>query len=309
MERRARDPSARSAVQRLAPRWAAYWPDLDAGAAARDVLARLEDAIATWGLRDAAVLGGGIVALVCAARRRGSPVVVKVHARGHPEEPELRAEAAALRFWQPTGAVPELLDTRDGGLTILLERLVPGTALDEAGTSFDTRLTVLGRLAARLHGAGLPPADAPPIAAYARSWRGALATDAAALAELDVLLRPAPTDVLVHADLHGGNALRGGRGWTAIDPHAARGDRHADVWALLDPLVPALPGAPAAAPRTARGWIARYAAAADLDPARTAAWTWVRARVTARQLATRAAPAPEDRGWAERLRRMAEALR
>ncbi len=301
--------AARAAADRLVPRWAAFWPGLDVRAAAADVVARLEDATCAWDLRALRILGGGNVALVCAARRRdGRPVVVKVHARGHPGEAELRSEAGALAFWQATGAVPGLLDRRDDDLTLLMDEVRPGTALDATGTDLATRLAVLGGLAARLHRAGPPPPDALPLSAHARGWRRALATDPAALAELDALLAPAATDVLVHADLHGGNALLARDGWKAIDPHAARADRHADVWALLDPLVPALPGDGAGAIRTARERIARYAAAAGLDPDRTTAWTRLRARATAAELHASAAPAPEDRQWAGRLERMADAL-
>jgi hypothetical protein len=299
---------AAAAAERLAPRWTAFWPGLDVRAAAADVVARLEDAAAVWGLRDLRVLGGGNVALVCAAHRGGRPVVVKVHPRGHPGEAELRAEAGALAFWERTGAVPGLLGSRDDDLTMLLDQVRPGTALDAAGVDFDRRLVELGRLAARLHAAGAPPADALPIAAYARDWREALGGDRESLAELDALLVPAATDVLVHADLHGGNALIGTDGWKAIDPHAARADPHADVWGLLDPLVPPLPEAAADAARTARSRVARYAAAAGLDPARATAWTRVRARATASSLCAAGATPPADRRWAQRLERMADAL-
>ena len=70
---------------------------------------------------------------------------------------------------------------------------------------------------------------------YARAWRRVLGDSP--------LLDPADDDVLLHADLHGANALRHGAGWRVIDPHAVRGDRHADVWALIDPLAPAPPDA------------------------------------------------------------------
>jgi hypothetical protein len=299
---------ARAEVARLTPRWRAYWPGADAGAAGRDVVARLAGAVRAWDLEEVRALAGGNVALVCAAARHGRPVVVKVHARGHAEERELRAEAAALAFWQPTGAVPELLGRRDDDLTVLMARVVPGTPLERASLSFDARLTLLGGLARRLHEAGPAPGDALPLEAYAASWRRALERDPASLATLDRLLAPAPTDVLVHADLHAGNALLAGDGWRAIDPHAARADRHADVWALLDPLVPPLPGDPAQAARTARARVARYAQAAGLDPGRAAVWARVRARATAAGLAGRPAPSAADLDWAARLRRMAGAL-
>lgn len=57
----------------------------------------------------------------------------------------------------------------------------------------------------------------------------------------DVRTRADTTDVLLHPDLHGANALRHGAGWRVIDPHAVRGDRQADVWVLIDPLAPVPP--------------------------------------------------------------------
>lgn len=114
--------------------------------------------------------------------------------------------------------------------------------------------------------------------------------------------------MLVHADLHGGNALRSGSGWKTIDPHAVRGDRHADGWALLDPLAPALPPQPDAAVRAARERVAHYAGAAALDPARLAAWTRLRARAEALGLDADPQTPPDDAAWAARLHRLADAL-
>ena len=165
-----------------------------------------------------------------------------------------------------------------------MQRLRPGTTLDDAGLPFEDRLRTLGALAARLHAAGPAPVAFVPLADYAARWRpGALAT-------------PRDDDVLLHADLHGGNVLRDGDGWKVVDPHAARGDRHAEVWALLDPLVPAVPD-----DATARRWVSVCAEAAALDPDRTRTWVHVRAAGEAGDVE------PDDPEWAARLRRMAEA--
>ena len=293
----------------LARRWAAYWPRDDAAAMAADVRARAAAAVAAWSLDGVEVMPGGEVALVLAARRARRPVVLKVHPRGHAETTALAAEGEALAFWQATGAVPALEDRRDDGLTLLLERVVPGTPLDETGASWDERLDVLGALVARLHAPGLPPGPFPHIDGYDPAWRTALAGDPAEHALLADLLRPGARDVLLHADLHGANALRDATGgWRAIDPHAVIGDRHADVWALIDPLAPALPADPDAARAEARARADRYAAAAGMDRGRAAAWVRVRARREARGIEALAAPDPEERAWRERLHRMADAL-
>ena len=205
----------------LPRRWRTYWPDADVERMARDVEARIGHAIAAWALTGAQPLAGGHVGAVLATR----DLVLKVSPRGHTDDVLVASQPAALEHWRPTGIVPVLHGRRDDGFTYLMQRLRPGTTLDDAGLTFEDRLRTLGVLAARLHAAGPAPAAFVPLADYAARWNpGALAT-------------PRDDDVLLHADLHGGNVLRDGDGWKVVDPHAARGDRHADVWALLDPLV------------------------------------------------------------------------
>lgn len=247
---------------------------------ARDVTERARAAAEAWGLGELTPLEGGHVAFVAA----DGDAVLKVHPRGHPDDEQLAAEGEALAAWAPTGAVPRLLDARDGGFTLLMERLAPGTPLDATGVAWEERLEILGGLAKRLHAA--PAAAVPHIGgAYGRHWGDS------------PLLAPAGDDVVLHADLHGGNALRHGDGWRVIDPHAVRGDRHADVWALIDPLAPVAPDR-----ATAWAWVERYAAAAGLDPARAAAWVRLRALAEARN------GADGDAAWRARLQRTAELL-
>jgi streptomycin 6-kinase len=264
----------------LPRRWRTYWPDADVERMARDVEARIDDAIAAWALTDAHPLPGGHVGAVLAT----ADLVLKVSPRGHDDDVLVASQPEALEHWRPSGIVPVLHGRRDDGFTYLMQRMRPGTTLDDAGLGFEDRLHTLGVLAARLHAAGPAPAGFVPLADYAARWNpGALAA-------------PRDDDVLLHADLHGGNVLRDGDGWKVVDPHAARGDRHADVWALLDPLVPAVPD-----DATALRWVAVYAEAARLDPDRARAWVHVRAAGEADDVE------PDDPGWAARLRRMAEA--
>lgn len=255
---------------------------------ARDVHARAGMAVEAWDLRQVRPLSGGNVALVLAT----DDLVLKVHPRGHVDSEQLAAEGTALAAWTSTGAAAELRGRRDDGFTLLLERLVPGTPLDAADVSQEERLEVLGTLVGGLHATSGPvPGSIPHIGgSYARVWRRVLGDTS--------LLAPAEDDVLLHADLHGANALRHGAGWRVIDPHAVRGDRHADVWALIDPLAPVPPDA-----RSAWSWVERYARAANLDPGRAAAWVRLRARGEA------LGGADGDAAWAGRLHRIADLLR
>jgi streptomycin 6-kinase len=269
--------------RRLADRWEAYWPHADPAELVADVEQRLAAATAAWRLEDVAPLDGGMVALTCGAVRDGRPVVLKLNPRGHRDDRQLAAEGDALAFWSATGVAAELLDRRDDGFTLLLERLRPGQALDDAGLTVEARLTELGRLVARLHQAGPPPASFMHLSEFAPDWE---------------LPRSGGEEVLAHLDLHGGNALRAGCRWKVIDPKGVRADRHADVWALLDPLMlEFLPESPAEARASAERWIDCYAKAAQMDPARTMEWTRLRAR----------AELVESGGWPG-LRLMADVL-
>jgi streptomycin 6-kinase len=270
-------------TEHLRRNWAGFWPGADVDAMAADVETRVREAATAWGLAGATPLPGGEVAVVLA----GADAVLKVSPRDHEEEDQLAAQADALEFWGSTGAVPKVLGRRDGGSTVLLERMRPGVALDDGDVPFVDRLRTLGALARRLHAAGPAPRRFVSLAWYARRW------DVGALAAAH------DDDVLLHADLHGANVLRHGGDWRVIDPHAVRGDRHADIWALLDPLVPELP---ADAGATAWRWLRIYAEAADLDPQRAAAWVVARGRGEAADVA------PDDPAWARRLLRMAAAL-
>ena len=195
-------------------------------------------------------------------------MVLKLNPRGHREEGLIAAQAGALEFWAPAAPTVRLLDQRDTRMTLLLSRVLPGDALDDEELPWEDQLTLLGGLVSKLHAAGAPPAGIPPVAEYAALWREHL-DDPGLARELDTLLAAGADEVLVHGDLHPGNALRGPEGWTVIDPTAFRGDRHADIWALICPQAPA--------DGRIREWVGVYAAAAGLDPERALAWARVRA--------------------------------
>jgi streptomycin 6-kinase len=161
-----------------------------------------------------------------------------------------------------------MLDQRDGGMTLLLERITPGGSLDDEDLAWEEKLEILGRLVARLHVPRPAPPSIPRLADYAQLWRTAL-DDPGLVRELDGLLAGGSEDALLHGDLHPGNALRGRAGWTVIDPSAVRGDRHADIWALICPQAPD--------DSTTGERVGLYADAAGLDAERARAWARVRA--------------------------------
>jgi streptomycin 6-kinase len=271
--------------KRLEGLWQGYWPDTDPTALTEDIEERLAAATSAWGLEDIQPLDGGVVALTCAATRHGRPVVLKLIPRGTSDDVQLAGEGDALAFWRATGAAVDLLDQRDDGFSLLLERLQPRDTLEAAGLRLEDRLAELGRLAARLHRAGLPPRSFIHVREFAPDWE----------------IPDGDEEVLAHLDLHAGNALRTGGGWKAIDPKGVRADRHADVWALIDPLtMEDFPRDPAQVEATVDRWLNRYADAAGMDIGRAREWTRIRASAEARGV--------HDPDWAAGLRRMADVL-
>jgi streptomycin 6-kinase len=255
------------ALRDLAPRWQRYWPEADVDRIVADVRERMAAALDAWDLSEPERLHGGVGSLTCAA----GDVVVKVLPRHHPEEQAVHGEAEALAHWRGTGACVPLLDQRDDGLTLLLRRLRPATSLDDL--PYDEQLVVAGTLVARLHAAGPPPESLPAIEVYTEPYRQA------GDPELNDLITTTERDVAVHADLHGGNVLRDGDRWVAIDPKGVRGDAHLDVWLLLCPQAPALPEDDPVGELRRR--IRVYCDAAGLDPGRAERWVGVIARAEA----------------------------
>jgi streptomycin 6-kinase len=254
-----------------------------------DVRARLIEAVEAWDLASPEPLSGGVGALTCAAGN----AVLKVLPRHHPEEQLMRGEAVALSHWRARGAAVELRDTRDDGMTLLLRRLRPASVLDEL--PYDEQLAVAGQLVARLHAAGDPPPDLPAIEAYVEPYRRV------GDPELDALLASSPPPVALHADLHGGNVLRDGDRWLAIDPKGVAGDPNLDMWILTCAQVPPLPADDPSGEMRRR--IDIYAHAAGLDPQRVAAWV----RVVARAEAVLTADSAFE-SWPQRLQEIAAAL-
>lgn len=304
-------PALDAALARVAGYWPRWWPGCDTAPAAADVRARLAAACDAWQLSDPRPMPGGVVSLVCAAASPAGPVVVKVNPRV-PGSESIAAEAGALALWAPAGASARLLGRRDDDYTLMLERLQPGTALEDAELGVPQTLATLARLAGALAAAPQPPAGAFIPFAHGGTvahWRRAARHRPDLLAELDALLAPGPDDRLIHGDLHARNVLHHGDTWKVIDPHAIVADRHAEVHPLLDAAHSALTGAPAADRTLAGAWVAQFSALAGLNPSRTA--RWARLQASLESLTVRGRPhalTDQESAWALSLQRLADAL-
>ena len=86
----------------------------------------------------------------------------------------------------------------------------------------------------------------------------------------DLLADQAP-QVLLHQDLHGGNVLRAGRGWLAIDPKPLVGDPAFDVASLVRDRRPVTDR------RIVERRLDLLEGELGYDRARMRAWSWVHA--------------------------------
>jgi streptomycin 6-kinase len=226
----------------VVPERLGWWRETPAGAAWLDRLpAIVAEAAERWELTVGDPFDGGHVSLVApAARSDGTAAVLKVNF----PDAETEHEADALERWDGVGAA-RLLDRADDLGALLVERLEPGTRLwtvddeDEANTTAAEVLRMLRREA---------EADAPfrALADEAARWAveipelwlhlgrpfGKRLVEELAAACRD-LVHDEPLRVLLHQDFHGGNVLRSGDGWRAIDPKPLVGDPAFDAASLL----------------------------------------------------------------------------
>jgi hypothetical protein len=223
------------------------------------------------------------------------------------ETDELAREPLALGLWAAAGVGPQVHGTRDGGLTILMERIRPGRNLRDTGAGALEIVQTLGGLCPRIHLAGQEHRfrrlrDGTDVDSWRRPLAGTREGD-----ELERLLEPGDGDRLLHVDFHWLNALRGPAGWVVIDPKPLVGDPHAEVFGFFDgPPLEAIPVEGAAAREHVRRLTDAYARAAGLDRDRLEAWVRIRALVDAAELADEGGSGPLARR--ERLLRFVDAL-
>jgi streptomycin 6-kinase len=215
---------------------------------------------------------GGNVGWVAPVRLLdGNPAVLKVAFPGHPN----RWEARGLEHFAGRGAA-RLFDVDPASHALLLERCVPGTNGDDLDAA--TGNEVVASVLAELHAVG-PAADDEfePLAVLVDAFRETMwdwferfehPMDRSVVAQADELftslLASSSDIVLLHGDLGPGNVVLSERGWLAIDPHPAVGDRAFDVKQVLS----------LRDLRNAREQIDFFADRLDLDAQRIAAWTF-----------------------------------
>jgi streptomycin 6-kinase len=201
-------------------------------------------------------------------------------------DPDTEHEADALAHWDGVGAV-RVLEHDPTARALLIERCEPGTQLWAVEDDDEATLIgagVLGRL--------WRPPDHGPYRLLAdeaerwavelpRSWeargrpfeRGLLDTVLAAIAELGP---SQPELVVAHQDLHGGNVLRSGDGWLAIDAKPLLAERAFDTASLVRDRRPLLARDPHPERRLARR-LDLVAEALGLDRERMRRWGIVHA--------------------------------
>jgi streptomycin 6-kinase len=189
-----------------------------------------------WGLALGDVFDSGASSVVMRGQwHDGTRVVLKLS----PDRTLLIRQVDMLRLFASSGRVPAVLATdAESGATVL-EEVVPGTAAEDLPPASLPQLW--GGLLTALHTVP-PPAQWPwdlrgrCEEAFARIGRKlsepavAARIDQAAwqrsMRRCETLLDTQTTVVLLHGDLHPGNALDGGpaRGLVAVDPKACIGD-------------------------------------------------------------------------------------
>jgi len=245
-----------------------------------DLLARAETQASAWGVTPAQVTH--TAGSVCVfGRWRGTDVVLKVVRRSSDEW----FAGSVLEAFQGAGAV-RLLQHADGAA--LMERLVPGTALADASLGDRDATAVIAGVIGRMK-PGPPPATAPPVESWCRSFERHLSAPpggipktllAAAHDTYRALCASQPAVRLLHGDLHHRNVLSDSRkGWVAIDPKGVVGEVAFEVGAALRN--PSERPDIFADPLTIRERVDHFTLALKLDRGRLLQWAFAQAVLAA----------------------------
>lgn len=239
-----------------------------------------------WGLQPESLLPAGATSVVIAADRSGSPAVLKIS----PDGPFLVRQAAMLEHLAPTGRVPAVLEVDAVAGAVLMERVLPGTTLDDSRAEPPTPQD-WAALLEDLHSTRADSTTQHVVTDVLRqrcedmfrrigerqatervSGHISRETWGRAVRECLALLETDREQVVIHGDLHLGNVLRSqDRGLVVIDPKLCVGDRCFD---MVDFVVTA----GTADQMTARAL--ELAPLVDVEPERLLRWSRVNAVVT-----------------------------
>ena len=205
------------------------------------LVASVED---EWGVRTGSPFTQGSAAWTAPATTAdGQPAVLKVSW----PRPEARFEADVLRLWAGAGAV-RVLRSDPQRWAMLLERCLPGTALDECGLTVREAMDTAAGILRQLWSA---PAGAPfeQLGDVTRDWADLVrermdryrpAFDPGLVALGASLLETLPAGgrtVVLHGDFNPGNILSAARApFLAIDPKPMVGDAAYDPSQLVSQL-------------------------------------------------------------------------
>jgi len=237
----------------------------------------------TWGFCCSCAFDrGGTASFVAPVTlNNGSEAVLKI---GFPHH-EARFESDALRFLNGDGAV-RLLQVSEDGFSLLMERCVLGTDLWSQGD--EAADDVACELLPRLWRVPVPERPFVSLSDFTAAWWEdlpritTLGSYDKALVEQAVvrgreLAATQTRTVVLHGDFHPGNVLAAQREpWLVIDPKPLVGEPAYDLaqWLYNRYEAALLTGDPVSA---VRKQIDRFAAKLDLEPARIAGWTFVKA--------------------------------
>jgi streptomycin 6-kinase len=263
----------------------AWWRSVPGGAAWLEDLPRLvEGCVHDWTLTLRAPFEPATISWVAPAELPdGMRAVLKVNF----PDAESEHEADALAFWDGSGAVRLLAHDRRRR-ALLIARCEPGSQLwdvRDEDAAYDISASVFRALWRPA------PDDAPfrPLDTEAHRWADELPirwerhdkpfprrllSEAVALCR--DLARSQPELVVCHQDAHGGNVLRAGDRWLAIDPKPVLGERAFDLASALRDRRGTLLRSPAPE-RILERRLDRFAAELGVDRARARGWGIVHA--------------------------------
>lgn len=253
---------------------------MDEPGSADELQLRLSERVLDWrvSVEEIVQTASSVIAF---GRRGRQPVVLKVVKRPGDEW----FSGQVLRAFAGRGVV-RAIEHADGA--VLLERLVPGCSLVEAGIGEDEATAIIAGVVGRTS-PGPPPRTSPTVDEWGKGFDRYTASSRGGIPEPLVeaahrtyahLCASQATTRLLHGDLHHHNVLLDSdRGWLAIDPKGVVGELAYEAGATLRN--PAERPDLFTAPTTIRNRVDCFARVLRLDAERILAWAFAQAVLAA----------------------------